>query len=116
MKHDPILTFHFFCQHLINFVEEHELLKHRFVKNKLKVSLRTLFDALNEQIDKFVKGDAVKPVAGYDLEMLEQTQNGVIAIGKYFEMVYGLAEIPETEQQNFLVEYEELLIKYKIVR
>jgi len=111
---DQILIFHFHCQFLINFIQEHNLLNNPMVKRRLKSSLETTYSLLTEQMNIYVKGDALHKQQEFTNDVMHNTQQGVLSIEEYFNVLFNLAEIPKEQQESFQIEFEDLVKKYKL--
>lgn len=111
---DQILIFHFHCQFMINFIQEHNLLNNPMVKRRLKSSLETTFNLLTEQMNIYVKGDALHKQQEFTNDVMHNTQQGVLSIEKYFDILFNLAEVPEEQQKSFQSKFDALVKKNKL--
>lgn len=114
MMKDNIIILHFHCQFLINFIDEHNLCKHPMVKRRLKQSLEKTLNLLSEQMNIYVKGNALHKQQEFTNDVMHNTQQGVLAIEEYFNILFNLAEVSKEVQTSFQAEFENLTTKYKL--
>lgn len=87
---------------------------HWLFKQKTKQSLSTFYDALVAQVETYIKGDEKRQLGEFNNEMLHNMNQGVLAMGEYFNIMFALPRLSKEEFQQFEKEYYELLKKYKL--
>lgn len=116
MNHDSILIFHFHCNFMLNYIEEHKLDKNPLFRQKLKNSLKTFHESLKGQIDTFCYGSIKRPLPDMSNEAADGLHFGTMYIDQYFDAVFKLNDLLPDEQEKFQKEYDSLLNKYQLTK
>lgn len=96
-------------------MDEKKLNNHPFVKQKTKNALKNLFEAFEEQMNRFVYGDATtQNFEKMSLDAFEAIQNGLLELEEFFRVAFQLAELPEGQQKAFQGDYAALMKKYSL--
>lgn len=94
---DQIQIFHFFCQFLLNFIDDKKIKSSWMFKQKTKNALKTFYEALEEQMVVWLRGDIKRELDGFNSEILRETNQGVMAIEEYFNILFALPHLKPEE-------------------
>lgn len=111
---DQIQIFHFFCQFLLNYIDDKKIKSSWMFKQKTKNALKTFYGALEDQMCIWLRGDIKRELDGFNSEILRETNQGVMAIEEYFNVLFALPHLSPEELEAFQKEYYELLEKYNL--
>jgi len=111
---DQIQIFHFLCQFLLNYIDDKNIKSSWLFKQKTKQALKTLYDALEEQMVVYLRGDIKRQLDGFNEAVLHESNQGVMAINEYFNVLFAMPHLKDEEMEAFQKEYYGLLEKYNL--
>ena len=96
-----IQIFHFICQFLLNYMDDKNVKSSWLFKQKTKQALSTFYEALENQMNVFIKGDTKRELEAFNKESLHNTNQGVLAIGEYFNVLFALPSLKQDKLNEF---------------
>lgn len=111
---NEILIIHFICQFLLNYMDEHNVKNSWIFKQRTKQAVKTFYDCLELQMDVYLRGDEKRQLGEFNKEILHNTNQGVLAIGEYFNLMFALPHLSTEKLEEFQIEFNELMDKYEL--
>ena len=81
---------------------------------KDKTGTKYVLQSLRNSDGRFLKGDEKRQLEAFNDGMLNASNQGVMAIGEYFNVLFALPKLEKEKLAEFEKEYYELLVKYNL--